>query len=796
MIGPMSGAPIMKRPPLPRRRAPGRRSFGSTLLWGAIIVAGAILPAVLILLSGKTLVWRDTAKLFQPVRTLVVASLRNFELPLWNPYEGLGIPLLAQMMHSILHPVSVLGAFLVPRGGMDVLIILYTALAALGSAALARVLGASRGAAAVAGFGYGLSGFVLGMGSVVQYLGAAASVPWALIGLRMAGEGRRSGTAAAAVGLAVLYFAGDPQGAIVAMALGLALAADAGGMRGLRNASVGIAAGTLLAGIQLLPTMVFLRETARAAGLESADRLQWALAPWRVIEFIVPGLFGSPGAGTEKWPVFLWLGGPAQQGLEMPFAPGIYVGAGVLLLAAGGVLHSRMTRILAIASLVLLWLSLGASAGAEQLTHAIPVWGQFRYAEKLVGPLVLCLSILAAFGADRLPALSLRALSLFAGGCGLAALALAFVLAQWHGFDSIFAGQAAHAAAPLLRKNLSLGLLFTGGTLFAAAGLLLVVLRKPSFRPHGAAAAAVLVFLQSVLAAPFALHAGDRGVLDEHPLSSIASGGGIPRIATPIERNYLYPAGMNQFDAQVGAQSHLGAPAYNILSRIDQMNTYTGLRSRRLDELLHTFYVMFGPDFPIALRRYSVTHMLVKDPISPDEKRVAEAARQDGVQVLDNRVWSFTGWEVRHRPWAMFAEKVALAPQEVDALDGVVKAVARDEPTVQLEDAPQPRSLSDGQVLAVVRGTGHVRIEAVSQGDGVLVVNDSFWPGWVAAIDGREVPLWRADYLVRAVPWPAGRHVLEMRYDPPEVRIGWLISIAGLLACIALAVVDRRRDVP
>ena len=185
--------------------------------------------------------------------------------------------------------------------------------------------------------------------------------------------------------------------------------------------------------------------------------------------------------------------------------------------------------------------------------------------------------------------------------------------------------------------------------------------------------------------------------------------------------------------------------------------------------------------------------MIIKDPYFPDEAQVAKAASQDGVKVLDNREWGFTGWKVPHRPWAIFAEQVALASNEKDALDTLVKTLAREEATVVLEGAPQPKTLGAGQVLEIVRQSNWLRIDATSPSDGILVVNDSFWPGWRATIDGYEVPIWRADFLVRAVPWPAGRHVLEMKYDPPEVRIGWFVSLTGALALAALSVIAWRR---
>jgi hypothetical protein len=185
--------------------------------------------------------------------------------------------------------------------------------------------------------------------------------------------------------------------------------------------------------------------------------------------------------------------------------------------------------------------------------------------------------------------------------------------------------------------------------------------------------------------------------------------------------------------------------------------------------------------------------MIIKDPYFPDEEEVATAASAEGVKVLENHAWGFTGWKVPHRPWAVFAEQAVLAPGQRQALNAVVETLVRGEPTVVLEGAPQPRALGTGQVLDVVRRSNRLRIEATSLSDGILVVNDSFWPGWIATIDGNEVPLWRADFLVRAVPWPAGRHVLEMKYDPPEVRVGWLVSLGGALAWAVLLVLDLRR---
>jgi len=166
-------------------RGTGRFASGARreLAWAAPVALAAALPLAVVLARGGTLAWGDTAALFAPVRPLVVAALRAFRAPLWNPFEAMGIPLHAQLIHGALHPVSWLTALLAPGGGMDALLVANVVLAGLGAGALARTLGASRAGAAVAGCGYALSGYVLGMSAVLTYQTAAAIAPWVVAGI-------------------------------------------------------------------------------------------------------------------------------------------------------------------------------------------------------------------------------------------------------------------------------------------------------------------------------------------------------------------------------------------------------------------------------------------------------------------------------------------------------------------------------------------------------------------------------------------------------------------------------------
>lgn len=65
---------------------------------------------------------------------------------------------------------------------------------------------------------------------------------------------------------------------------------------------------------------------------------------------------------------------------------------------------------------------------------------------------------------------------------------------------------------------------------------------------------------------------------------------------------------------------------------------------------------------------------------------------------------------------------------------------------------------------------------------GFLVLSDSYYPGWKAYMDGKETKIYLANYVMRSVFLPAGRHTVEFRYQPNMFRAGAVISAATLAA--------------
>jgi uncharacterized membrane protein YfhO len=83
--------------------------------------------------------------------------------------------------------------------------------------------------------------------------------------------------------------------------------------------------------------------------------------------------------------------------------------------------------------------------------------------------------------------------------------------------------------------------------------------------------------------------------------------------------------------------------------------------------------------------------------------------------------------------------------------------------------------------------------------DGMLMLTDAHYPGWVAKIDGQPTPIYRADNLFRAVFVPAGPHETIFTFEPRSYEIGLLVTLASLaivsIIWIFLALSRRKRDV-
>lgn len=86
------------------------------------------------------------------------------------------------------------------------------------------------------------------------------------------------------------------------------------------------------------------------------------------------------------------------------------------------------------------------------------------------------------------------------------------------------------------------------------------------------------------------------------------------------------------------------------------------------------------------------------------------------------------------------------------------------------------------EVLSANMTNVHYRFDVNARQPALLFIADANYPGWLARIDGKPVPVYSAQILGKAVPVPSGKHQIIIEYKPRSFVIGiWLLLFTLLI---------------
>ena len=146
---------------------------------------------------------------------------------------------------------------------------------------------------------------------------------------------------------------------------------------------------------------------------------------------------------------------------------------------------------------------------------------------------------------------------------------------------------------------------------------------------------------------------------------------------------------------------------------------------------------------------------------------------------VENEAAFGNGWFATNVEWANNAN------EEIDALG---KVNLRNTAVVAKADFGFLKAGGEGSVKLTNYGSTEVKYEVDSKQGGLAVFSEIYYPGWKATIDGQETEVGRANYVLRAINVPAGKHEVVFTFDPQTVHTTEGVAYAGLGLLVLLVV--------
>ena len=735
-----------------------RKDLGAVGLLGAA-VAIFFWPAAV--LEGAFFV-QDVMVQNHPFRDFFACALREGQLPLWNAAINCGFPLFAEGQAGPLYPPNVILALLLPTwAALNWNIVLHLWLAGAGMYALVRSFGAVRPAALCAGLCYALSGYMVVRAMSPNFIDVCAWLPllfWLVDRILKRGHFFYVLLFALVIGLQLL--AGHPQAALygaVAVAgywLYRSWVQGAGWVAWLTLGGAFVL-GAALAAVQLVPTAELVQLSNRGAGLSWASFVAMSLPPERLATLLWPNLFGNSAHGTY---------GSREVGFFIQLCA--YVGVVPLFLAWAALRERRDGQVGFFAALALagLVLALGKYTALFSFFYEIPGFSLFRIPTRFLLWFAVGASVLCGLGLDQVlrrerqrPARGwLLAVVLGAASAGL----------LWTSGVALF-GDGAEPTRYIhhLRGD---GLRLVGALIIGAW------LLSRRARRAAAWAAPVVIFAELYSfgadfngtiepAAYTETPATAREILADH--KAVAP----PRIVSLVnERN-------SPFDWH-------GGWAYDLASY------------RRYNETLRMYSGgLYG--IANALPGWSPLHLYRHGEFARGYPAFAALA---GVEYAV-RYSRDGGFDVQRLPAALPRAYVVGQFHLATSPRAGLSYMARGFPMrreVVLDEAPTA-SIGPGGAAQIVRYEDEeVAVTLADSTGGILVLSDTYYPGWRAFVDGVERPILRANHVFRAVVVPAGSREVVFSYEPNSFRYGLLVSVAAAALWLGLAWGGRRLILP
>ena len=265
------------------------------------------------------------------------------------------------------------------------------------------------------------------------------------------------------------------------------------------------------------------------------------------------------------------------------------------------------------------------------------------------------------------------------------------------------------------------------------------------------------------------------------------------------KRSFHYNNWFAERDTTALLASNLGTS-----SGLQSIQGYNAVHIARYDEYIealngrsqgyhNTDVLPQGLNSPL-LDLLNVRYIIVPAVAQPEQSVLRELKDTNPTVYSDDRVDVLENRDALPRAWIVHSAKRVAQAETLKLLNSGEVDPGR---TALLEHTPpdlaSPDNPSADRAVVKTYEADRIRLETATDASGLLVLSEAYYPSWKAYVDGRPVPLYVADHVLRAVPVPSGEHTVELRYESSPLRVGLAVSLISYLVLIALAVAGTRR---
>jgi len=743
------------------------------------------LPFLFLISQGKVIFWGTASLQFIPWNQFLFDSVLNGVFPLWNPYNGMGVPFIANLQSAVFYPLNwILFPFYVLFGikgltlGITLLIPTHLFIGGIGIMKILGYFERSKFSQFLSAIIFVFSGYILTRLSFISMVWAFAWVPWAVFACMQLKPINENGSYKQIFKLSILIalqiLAGHAQTTFYTILVSaiIVIFLKFGSIKNqlfkIISFIASIVLSFMISAVQIIPTIEFLQNSQRRSevGYEFAANL--SLWPARLITVLFGNFWGNPNSGR-----FLSGGNFWEENIYLGVFP-----IAILIILFWTYIRknrkaqiSKQSRIIIKIYFALVIFSVLFAFGRffvlfPFLYEYIPFFSLFQAPSRFLIVYVLSMSILFGFGFD-----------LWISSAFNHKKTIIFLVVFGTFFFMAIAGKIMNPSFPATMINS----LLLGSFLGLSFGLITLIKDKIQINQVGLKILVSLVIISDLFFHNF--------LWETFQPNTIFNDFNQDFVEDEYSRIFL-----NDQD-----ESFL---KFSLFFRPDRLQPLVDLRTTSPTfipntNLLNNRFSMVNNFDPIQTEKYTHFWKWINQLSINEQKKIVSMFGVDKIIHVDPSLLNnILLKEIQSEEIVQWYEcgNYVIVEDQLDWLLYYGSKDRQDRCVLLNEELSEFLITKDSNEIPEIQydffDVNTININYSSSNPGWLVIRQNWYPGWKAVLDGEsEVNIKEVDFLFQGFEIPSGDHKIVMSYAPKSFAVGLLISVLTLAFLLIFVII-------